>query len=119
MKAQIKVSTMIKADEILGRITKQDIEIPLSVGLKFIKIKNEISAYSEYAVKRIMTLFPNIIEKPSDLTSGEVIVYNSIMDFLVEVDNGGLNMSDIEKCGDLPLKMEDIECLQELVNGSI
>lgn len=114
MKKTIKAREAFRLEESLNTLYDQDIKFPINTGFKLTKIRRELSEINSYISSRLVLAIPNLVEDTQSLTNEQIILYNSILDSPIEIDNHDIKEDDVFSNNEVNVNMKIVEGLSVL-----
>lgn len=93
----ITVNDLFTVQDLLDKLYEQHIEFDINTAIKLSKIKKDVDESCKYIIERIYTAIPNMRELNHQLNENECIIYNAILNSLVDIENYGLSIDNLSK----------------------
>lgn len=114
MLKSVTINNLFNIQDLLDKLYSQHIEFDINTALKLLKIKKNVDECCKYVIERIYTAIPSLQDTCHKLDENETIIYNTILNSVIDIDNYGLTVEDLSKYKTVLLELRLTEFLDLL-----
>ena len=91
----LRVEEILALNDAVEVLFQEHIKYPINVGFKLFQLKKHLNEISDYAINRMVELLPELKNEGCELSETNKMIYQAILNSLIEVNTYGITRDDI------------------------
>lgn len=91
----LRVEEILALNDAVEVLFQEHIKYPINVGFKLFQLKKHLNEISDYAINRMVELLPELKNEGCELSETNKMIYQVILNSLIEVNTYGITRDDI------------------------
>lgn len=91
----LRVEEILALNDAVEVLFQEHIKYPINVGFKLFQLKKHLNEISDYVINRMVELLPELKNEGCELSETNKMIYQVILNSLIEVNTYGITRDDI------------------------
>jgi len=91
----LRVEEILALNDAVEVLFQEHIKYPINVGFKLFQLKKHLNEISDYTINRMVELLPELKNEGCELSETNKMIYQVILNSLIEVNTYGITRDDI------------------------